>query len=54
MMYERWGADFLVAEGAEAGGHIGDIELPLVSLVEDVQRSRPRYAPGEAPVSSDP
>jgi nitronate monooxygenase len=39
VMYERWGADFLVAEGAEAGGHIGDIELPLGSLVEDVQRS---------------
>lgn len=38
-MYERWGADFLVAEGAEAGGHIGDIELPLVALVEEVQRS---------------
>ncbi len=36
-MYEKWGADFLVAEGAEAGGHIGDIELPLVSLVDDVQ-----------------
>ena len=28
VMYERWGADFLVAEGAEAGGRIGDIELP--------------------------
>ena len=37
-MYEKWGADFLVAEGAEAGGHIGDIELPLPSLVEEVQR----------------
>jgi NAD(P)H-dependent flavin oxidoreductase YrpB (nitropropane dioxygenase family) len=36
-MYERWGADFLVAEGADAGGHIGDIELPLVSLVHGVQ-----------------
>jgi NAD(P)H-dependent flavin oxidoreductase YrpB (nitropropane dioxygenase family) len=35
-MYEAWGADFLVAEGAEAGGHIGDIDLPLPSLVEDV------------------
>jgi len=35
-MYEKWGADFLVAEGAEAGGHIGDIELPLASLVEEV------------------
>jgi nitronate monooxygenase len=36
-MYEKWGADFLVAEGAEAGGHIGDIELPLGSLIEDVR-----------------
>jgi nitronate monooxygenase len=35
-MYERWGAEFLVAEGAEAGGHIGDIELPLPSLVDEV------------------
>jgi NAD(P)H-dependent flavin oxidoreductase YrpB (nitropropane dioxygenase family) len=35
-MYEKWGADFLVAEGAEAGGHIGDIELPLPSLVDEV------------------
>jgi len=36
-MYEKWGADFLVAEGAEAGGHIGDIELPLAGLVDEVQ-----------------
>ena len=35
-MYEKWGADFLVAEGAEAGGHIGDIGHPLPSLVEEV------------------
>ena len=28
-MYEKWGADFVVAEGAEAGGHIGDIGHPL-------------------------
>src|SRR5512145_2507317 len=29
-MYEKWGADWVVAEGALAGGHIGDIghELP--------------------------
>ena len=27
-MYEKWGAEFLVAEGAEAGGHIGDIDHP--------------------------
>lgn len=37
-MYEKWGAEFLVAEGAEAGGHIGDIELPLPSLVDEVLR----------------
>jgi len=36
-MYEKWGAEFLVAEGAEAGGHIGDIDHPLPSLVEDVR-----------------
>src|SRR5512137_2245047 len=35
-MYEKWGADWVVAEGAEAGGHIGDIEPPLPSLVEEV------------------
>jgi NAD(P)H-dependent flavin oxidoreductase YrpB (nitropropane dioxygenase family) len=35
-MYEKWGADFLVAEGAEAGGHIGDIGHPLPSLVAEV------------------
>ncbi|HZZ83044.1 MAG TPA: nitronate monooxygenase [Anaeromyxobacteraceae bacterium] len=38
-MYEKWGAEFLVAEGAEAGGHIGDIELPLPSLVDEVRAS---------------
>jgi NAD(P)H-dependent flavin oxidoreductase YrpB (nitropropane dioxygenase family) len=37
-MYEKWGAEFLVAEGAEAGGHIGDIDHPLPSLVEEVRR----------------
>jgi NAD(P)H-dependent flavin oxidoreductase YrpB (nitropropane dioxygenase family) len=37
-MYEKWGAEFLVAEGAEAGGHIGDIDLPLPSLVDEVRR----------------
>jgi NAD(P)H-dependent flavin oxidoreductase YrpB (nitropropane dioxygenase family) len=36
-MYEKWGAEFLVAEGAEAGGHIGDIDLPLPALVEEVR-----------------
>jgi NAD(P)H-dependent flavin oxidoreductase YrpB (nitropropane dioxygenase family) len=36
-MYEKWGAEFLVAEGAEAGGHIGDIGHPLPSLVEEVR-----------------
>jgi NAD(P)H-dependent flavin oxidoreductase YrpB (nitropropane dioxygenase family) len=35
-MYEKWGADFLVAEGAEAGGHIGDVNHPLPGLVEEV------------------
>ncbi len=35
-MYERWGADFLVAEGAEAGGHIGDIGHPLPALLAEV------------------
>jgi nitronate monooxygenase len=35
-MYEKWGAEWLVAEGAEAGGHIGDIGHPLPSLVEEV------------------
>jgi nitronate monooxygenase len=35
-MYEKWGADFLVAEGAEAGGHIGDVNHPLPGLVKEV------------------
>jgi NAD(P)H-dependent flavin oxidoreductase YrpB (nitropropane dioxygenase family) len=35
-MYEKWGADFIVAEGAEAGGHIGDIGHPLPALTADV------------------
>jgi NAD(P)H-dependent flavin oxidoreductase YrpB (nitropropane dioxygenase family) len=35
-MYEKWGAEFLVAEGAEAGGHIGDIDHPLPMLLRDV------------------
>jgi nitronate monooxygenase len=35
-MYEKWGADFLVAEGAEAGGHIGDINHPLPTLLQEV------------------
>ena len=35
-MYEKWGADFIVAEGAEAGGHIGDIGHPLPSLLAEV------------------
>ncbi len=35
-MYEKWGADFVVAEGAEAGGHIGDIGHPLPSLLAEV------------------
>jgi nitronate monooxygenase len=36
-MYERWGADFLVAEGSEAGGHLGNVDRPLRSLVEEVR-----------------
>jgi nitronate monooxygenase len=35
-MYEKWGADWVVAEGAEAGGHIGDIDHPLPTLLEEV------------------
>jgi nitronate monooxygenase len=36
-MYQKWGADFVVAEGAEAGGHIGDIGHPLPSLMQEVR-----------------
>jgi NAD(P)H-dependent flavin oxidoreductase YrpB (nitropropane dioxygenase family) len=36
-MYEKWGAEFLVAEGAEAGGHIGDIGHPLPMLLAEVR-----------------
>src|SRR5512140_2048566 len=36
-MYEKWGADWLVAEGAEAGGHIGDIGHPLPTLLAEVR-----------------
>jgi nitronate monooxygenase len=35
-MYEKWGAEFLVAEGADAGGHIGDIGHAIGPLVEEV------------------
>ncbi len=35
-MYEKWGAEFLVAEGAEAGGHIGDVDHPLPALLAEV------------------
>lgn len=35
-LYERWGADLLVAEGSEAGGHIGDVGQPVRALVEEV------------------
>lgn len=38
-MYEKWGAEFLVAEGAEAGGHIGDIGHPLPALLAEVLQS---------------
>jgi nitronate monooxygenase len=36
-MYEKWGAEFLVAEGAEAGGHIGDVDHPLPELLAEVR-----------------
>jgi nitronate monooxygenase len=47
-MYEKWGAEFLVAEGAEAGGHIGDIDHPLPALLADVlaHSSLPAVAAG--------
>jgi nitronate monooxygenase len=35
-MYEKWGADFVVAEGAEAGGHIGDVGHALPTLLSEV------------------
>ncbi|MDD5017584.1 MAG: nitronate monooxygenase [Eubacteriales bacterium] len=37
MMMQRMGADFLIAEGCEAGGHIG--ELTTMVLVPDIVRS---------------
>ena len=53
-MYEKWGADFVVAEGSEAGGHIGDIGHPLPSLAREVlarprSRSSPRAASTPTP-----
>jgi nitronate monooxygenase len=36
-MYEKWGADFLVAEGAGAGGHIGDVNHELPALLAEVR-----------------
>jgi len=36
-MYEKWGAEWLVAEGAEAGGHIGDVGHPLLALLDEVK-----------------
>ena len=52
-MYEKWGADFLVAEGAEAGGHIGDVGHPLPGLVDEVlaHTSLPVVAAGGVDVS---
>jgi NAD(P)H-dependent flavin oxidoreductase YrpB (nitropropane dioxygenase family) len=35
-MYEKWGAEWLVAEGAEAGGHIGDVGHPIMKMVDEV------------------
>jgi NAD(P)H-dependent flavin oxidoreductase YrpB (nitropropane dioxygenase family) len=52
-MYEKWGAEFLVAEGALAGGHIGDIGHPLPALLSEVIRSSslPVVAAGGVDVS---
>jgi len=36
-MYEKWGAEWLVAEGAEAGGHIGDVGHSLMELLAEVR-----------------
>jgi NAD(P)H-dependent flavin oxidoreductase YrpB (nitropropane dioxygenase family) len=36
-MYEKWGADWVVAEGALAGGHIGDIGHELPDLLAEVR-----------------
>ncbi len=38
-MYERWGADFLVAEGREAGGHLGDPDASLDRLLREVREA---------------
>src|SRR5512145_1579089 len=38
-MYEKWGADWVVAEGALAGGHIGDIGHELPDLLAEVRAS---------------
>jgi len=35
-MYEKWGAEWVVAEGALAGGHIGDIGHALPDLLAEV------------------
>jgi nitronate monooxygenase len=36
-MYEKWGAEWVVAEGALAGGHIGDIDHDLPDLLAEVR-----------------
>jgi NAD(P)H-dependent flavin oxidoreductase YrpB (nitropropane dioxygenase family) len=38
-LYERWGAEFLVAGRADAGGHIGDVDHPLPAILADVRAS---------------
>jgi len=55
-MYEKWGADFLVAEGAEAGGHIGDIGHGLGVLLDEVvaATSLPVVAAGGIDVADVP
>jgi nitronate monooxygenase len=52
-MYEKWGAELLVAEGAGAGGHIGDIGHPLPALLAEVRRcsSLPVIAAGGVDVT---
>ena len=55
LMYEKWGADLLVAEGAEAGGRIGDIGHPLPALLAEVltplaaRHRRGRHRRGDLP-----
>jgi NAD(P)H-dependent flavin oxidoreductase YrpB (nitropropane dioxygenase family) len=38
-MYESWGAEFLVVEGREAGGHLGDPDASLDRLLREVREA---------------